>query len=73
MDDGAVVERLTKACEIAGSQREWAKTHNLSPAYVSDVLKGKRGPGQSILDALGLVKRVEYHEPSVAKPKRRQA
>ena len=70
MNDGEVVERLSKACKTAGSQREWAKTNNLSPAYVNDVLKGKRGPGQSILDALGLTKVVQY-APAPPKQRRR--
>lgn len=33
--------------------RQWAVDHNVSVAYVSDVLKGHRKPRKKILDALG--------------------
>ena len=60
MKENAVLAMLTKACEALGSQQAWAEANNLSPSYVSDVLKGRRAPGQSILAALGLTKAVEY-------------
>lgn len=35
-------------------QAAWAISHDISPQYVSDVLNNRRGPGASILKALGL-------------------
>jgi hypothetical protein len=37
-----------------GDQQAWAKANGLSPAYVSDVLNGRRDPADKILAALGL-------------------
>lgn len=45
---------LRKACDKSGSNRAWAKAHDVSPAYVSDVLLKRREPGPAILDPLGL-------------------
>ena len=41
-------------CEKAGSQKLWADVHGVSPAYVSDVIQGRREPGAMLLDALEL-------------------
>lgn len=49
-----IQDELRKACEAAGSQKAWAKRHGVGTSYVCDVLMGRRGPGPSILDALGL-------------------
>jgi hypothetical protein len=70
MTDDDVIERLREACQQAGSQRMWADKHNISGAYVNDVLRGRRGPGDSILAALGLTRRWHYDE---AAGKRRRA
>jgi len=43
-----------------GSQRAWAKRHNISTQYVSDVLSSRRPPGGKILQALGLKRVVSY-------------
>lgn len=51
---------LRKACMAAGGQSAWAEAHAMSPAYVSDVLNGRREPGAKILAALGLRKVVRY-------------
>jgi hypothetical protein len=37
--DGDIIAALRAACEKAGSQKQWAKDNDLSPSYVSDVLK----------------------------------
>ena len=60
MKEDAVIAKLAKACEAAGSQQAWAEENGLSVSYVNDVLKRRRGPGMSILTALGLTKAVEY-------------
>jgi hypothetical protein len=49
------VRALLRA-RINGSQASWAKANGVSPAYVSDVLSGRREPGDAILKALGLVR-----------------
>jgi hypothetical protein len=49
-----VRELLKKACQKAGSNRAWAQANEVSPAYVSDVLLGRREPGPAILDPFGL-------------------
>jgi len=55
-----VCELLTAACAAAGGQAAWAETHGVSPAYVGDVLHGRRAPGASIQHGLG-VERVELY------------
>lgn len=62
-----VCSRLTVACKNAGSQKAFAEKHNLSPAYVCDVMNARREPGKSILDALGIVRVVRY---KIAPPKK---
>jgi hypothetical protein len=52
---------LRRECRAADSQRAWADLHNVSEAYVSDVLLGRRDPGEAICKALGL-RRVEMYE-----------
>jgi len=43
--------------QMAGqSLREFGNTHGLSAAYLSDVLRGNRMPGPTVLDILGLEK-----------------
>lgn len=43
--------------QMAGkSLREFGSSHGLSAAYLSDVLRGNRNPGPTILDILGLEK-----------------
>lgn len=51
---------LRKACRDAGGQSAWAALHDMSPAYVSDVLNARSEPGDKILTALGLRKVVRY-------------
>lgn len=57
-----VLTDLRKACTAAGSQAAWAEAHDVSPAYVSDVLKGKRDLGGSVLSALGYERVVLYRK-----------
>jgi DNA-binding transcriptional regulator YdaS (Cro superfamily) len=51
---------MRAACKAAGGQAAWAEAHDMSPAYVSDVLNSRREPGPKILSALGLRKVVRY-------------
>lgn len=57
-----VLKLLAEACATAGSQAKWAKAHKLSQAYVNDVARGRREPGDAILQVLGLEKVVTYRE-----------
>lgn len=63
-----VRKRLREKCDAAGSQAAWAKAHGVSAAYVSDVIAGRREPGEAILKAFKLRKIVLYeHEVSGAR------
>lgn len=55
-----VLAELDAACARAGGRAAWARAHELSPAYVSDVLRGRREPGPGILRALRLKRVVSY-------------
>jgi hypothetical protein len=60
-----VIRIWRRECEKAGSQKVWAETHGLSPAYVSDVLGGNRGAKMisgAVLKALGLEVVVSYRK-----------
>jgi DNA-binding transcriptional regulator YdaS (Cro superfamily) len=61
-DADGVRKKLKKACERAGGQMNWARAADLSTAYVSDVILGKRDPSDRILAALSLIKVVTYRE-----------
>ncbi|WP_408902516.1 transcriptional regulator [Methylobacterium radiotolerans] len=52
--------QLAEQCRAAGSQKAWAERAGVSQAYLCDVLKGNREPGESILAAMGLVRVVAY-------------
>lgn len=60
MDLLDVCRMLRAECAKAGSQKAWAEAHGMSPAYVCDVLRARREPGDAILAALGLVKVTKY-------------
>lgn len=55
-----VRERLTKVTNSAGGKSAWGRQHGISPAYISDVIGGRRDPGEKILQALGLERVVTY-------------
>lgn len=65
LDD--VINLLRKRCEEDGSQKAFAIYNDISPQYITDVLRRKREPGAMILDALGLQKVVTYTEKEVKK------
>lgn len=52
--------------QVGNSQAEWARKHGVSPAYVSDVLAGRREPGKLVLDALGLERVITYRKKRIA-------
>ena len=57
-----VLADLRKACASAGSQIAWCEANEFSPAYVSDVLNGKRDLGGRVLGALGFERVVLYRK-----------
>lgn len=66
MTEDEVRDLLRQACERAGTKTAWATKHGLSLAYVSDVLVGRRGPGDGILKGLGLEREVIYRPKETA-------
>jgi DNA-binding transcriptional regulator YdaS (Cro superfamily) len=51
---------LQDACDIAGSQKEWARLNKVSDAYVSDVLHGRRDVSDTICKALGYERIISF-------------
>lgn len=51
---------LRDAVREVGTQKAWAERAGVSEVYVSDVLRKRRPPGDSILRALGLTRRMVY-------------
>lgn len=57
-----MIDRLRVAVNREGSQKNFAERHDISEQYLSDVLRGRREPGQKILDAIGVERVVVYRE-----------
>lgn len=55
---------LAAIVERSGSQKQTALEAGCSPAFLSDVLRGRREPSGPILDALGLERVVYYRAKS---------
>jgi hypothetical protein len=55
-----LIQVLIQACKEAGGQRAWAARHGVSPAYVGDVIHGRRAPTDAVLKPLGLRRDVVY-------------
>lgn len=48
--------------------KSWAAEHGFSPAYVSDVLNGKRGIADRMAEELGYLRVVSFHPVRKQKP-----
>jgi hypothetical protein len=48
--------------QYGGLQAGFAQDNDMSAAYVNDVLRGRREPGQKILNAVGVEKVVTYRK-----------
>jgi transcriptional regulator with XRE-family HTH domain len=57
-----VRERIQNKVKQLGSQKAVAKACGVSLQYLNDVIHGRREPGESLLEGLGLKKKVEYME-----------
>lgn len=55
LTESQVREKVEAMVVKAGSLRRLAAEWSISPAYLSDFLNGRRGPGPQILGPLGLV------------------
>ncbi len=60
MNEDGFLARLQREVERYGNQKRTAEALGISEQFLTDVLKGRRGPGDKLLKALGLKKRVEY-------------
>lgn len=58
--------KLRQSVNASGGQKAWADKHDISAAYVNDVLRGRRLPGQKIARALGLEKALLWRTPARA-------
>lgn len=54
------VIRLLREMKGSSSQTDLARRLNVSPMYVSDLLNGKRDPGEKVLVKLGLERVIRY-------------
>jgi DNA-binding transcriptional regulator YdaS (Cro superfamily) len=64
MTNDQVIALLRKRIEQAGSQKAFAIQHELSPAFINDLLQGRREPSAAILHALGLERVVTFRKVS---------
>ena len=64
MTEIQVQQMLRLEIALCGSSGKWAVKNEVSAAYVSDVLRGRRDAGDKILRALGLRKIVGYEPVS---------
>jgi hypothetical protein len=55
-----LLQILQATIELRGSCKNAAIYLGVSPQYLSDVMRGRREPGESILNALNLRKEVSY-------------
>jgi DNA-binding transcriptional regulator YdaS (Cro superfamily) len=67
MNKQRFLDYLAVLVRAAGSQKAAARTWGVSGAYLGDVLKGRREPGPTLLQALGIWKEVEYVEVALDK------
>lgn len=56
------LDRLQKLVQQAGSQRQVARDLGISPAYLSDVLLGRRQVSAQLALKLGLIRTITYQE-----------
>lgn len=60
MDSQGFILFLRREVDRIGTQKEAATRFDVSEQYLSDVLLGRRGPGEDLLSQLGLQKRISF-------------
>lgn len=55
-----LIDILRVRCREHGSQKAWAAHHNVSPAYVNDVMQGRREISDNFAALLGFERRVIF-------------
>lgn len=65
MTPSQVRKLLDDMADTAGSQKNLAAQLDVSESYLSDVLTGRREPGEKLLEALGLERVVTYRTVGV--------
>lgn len=60
MNNTDIREAIRRQVRIVGNQSILARSWGISPQYLSDILKGRRDPGEAVLRKLGYEKRVTY-------------
>lgn len=61
MSQDEFIEFLRNHIAEHGTQQDFAERIGVTPAYVSDVLRGQRKPGKKLLDAMGF-ERIEMYQ-----------
>lgn len=60
MTRDTVIRKLLALIEEKGTAKATAQSLGISQQYLSDVIKGRREPGEKLLSAMGLQSRVVY-------------
>ena len=60
MTHAQLLQLLRRKVRRYGTQTALSSGLDISPAYLSDILKGKREPGAKVLASLGLRRIVRY-------------
>jgi hypothetical protein len=60
MDENGFKAKLLREIQKYGTQKATAEALGISEQFLTDVLKGRRGPGPRLLKAMGLERRVEF-------------
>ena len=68
MNTQEFIAYLQRLASEVGSQKQLAKQLGVSPAYLGDILHGRREPGEKILKALGFQRSIYYHRSHRSAP-----
>ncbi len=60
MTKESLIKLLHRRKEAAGTWAALAASLNVSPQHLQDIKDGRREPGKTVLDALGMVRVVDY-------------
>jgi len=60
VDQHAMVTLLKTECQKCGSQKAFAKQHGYSPAFINDVLHGRREVSENLARILGYQRIVSF-------------